>query len=302
MEGVWVKTSTPNVLVKTGAHLRNLPPLFSPSLTNIFSKFASEDVPLFLPTTRKSDHKAGRRQSNCVASHVFLRSADWSIAPAHFRKARGPKSEAMATIEDRYEYKTNEMPAMACRKWGHPQRFTSDSLQLTAFQSCVCVPSKIQKKSASNSFKDCQANLPHQGPPSAARSAGHEAESAPTSTELNQKSIASNPSSSKTVPFSQKRTQNPWSNMLLNTISSSQDPLGLGSTSSCQTPNASWFVAVHTSKARTMKHLIVLPGLASPSKTHLPCWASVQRSADRPHRAEFTWPRVPSAAACALWS
>lgn len=96
--------------------------------------------------TQKSDHKAGRRQSNCVASHVFLRSADWSIAPAHFRKARGPKNEAMATIEDRYEYKTNEMPAMACRKWGHPQRFTSDSLQLTAFQSCVCVPSKIPKK------------------------------------------------------------------------------------------------------------------------------------------------------------
>ena len=112
----------------------------------------------------------------------------------------------MATIEDRYEYKTNEMPAMACRKWGHPQRFTSDSLQLTAFQSCVCVPSKIpKKKSASNSFKDSQANLPHQGPPSAARSAGHEAESAPTSTELNQKSIASNPSSSKTVPLLVKK-------------------------------------------------------------------------------------------------
>lgn len=50
--------------------------------------------------------------------------------------------------------------------------------------------------------------------------------------------------------------------MLLNTIGSSQDPLGLGSTSSGQKPNASWFVAVHSSKAHTVKHLMVLLGLA----------------------------------------
>ena len=136
------------------------------------------------------------------------------------------------------------------------------SLQLTAFQSCVCVPS-IRRPAVQDSQNNIYTihpfwkqfiqrlsnNLPYHGPPSAARSAGHEAESDPTSTELNQRSTASN--------------------MLLDTINSSEDPLGLGSTRSWQTSNAWWLVAVDTSKApgNAMKHLIVLLGLASPIKT-----------------------------------
>ena len=67
MEGVWVKTSTPTVLVKTGAHPRNLTPLFSsPSLT-IFPNLLQDFLLFLTKNTQKSLIKKRRADIKVTA-------------------------------------------------------------------------------------------------------------------------------------------------------------------------------------------------------------------------------------------